>query len=74
MKRTRRRPAIAVTTGAKGVVARAGARLLCDLADPLDAVSPQYRSVKEPGRRGQWPSEGRSVVARTGAECVSRAT
>jgi Transposase DDE domain group 1 len=47
MKRTRRRPAIAVTTGAKGVVAHAGARLLCDLADDVgltealsDAMSP----------------------------------
>jgi hypothetical protein len=35
MKRTRRRPALAVTTGAKGVVAHAGARLLCDLADDV---------------------------------------
>ncbi len=35
MKRTRRRPTLAVTTGAKGVVAHAGARLLCDLADDV---------------------------------------
>jgi hypothetical protein len=35
MKRTRRRPSLAVTTGAKGVVAHAGARLLCDLADDV---------------------------------------
>lgn len=35
MKRTRRRPTLAVTIGAKGVVAHAGARLLCDLADDL---------------------------------------
>jgi hypothetical protein len=35
MKRTPRRPAVAVTTGAKGVVAHVGARLLCDLADDV---------------------------------------
>jgi hypothetical protein len=35
MKRTPRRPSIAVTTGAKGVVAHVGARLLCDLADDV---------------------------------------
>jgi hypothetical protein len=35
MKRTRRRPQLAVTTGAKGVVAHTGARLLCELADDL---------------------------------------
>ena len=35
MKGTRRRPALAVTTGAKGVVAHAGARLVCDLADDV---------------------------------------
>ncbi len=33
MQRNRRRPAIGVTTGGKGAVAHAGARLLCDLAD-----------------------------------------
>lgn len=35
MQRTRRRPSIVVTTGGKGVVAHAGARLLCELADEL---------------------------------------
>jgi len=35
MKRTHRRPSVVVTTGGRGVVAHAGARLLCDLADEL---------------------------------------
>jgi hypothetical protein len=35
MKRNAGRPNIVVTTGGKGVVAHAGARLLCDLADEL---------------------------------------
>jgi Transposase DDE domain group 1 len=35
MKRTRRRLTLAVTTGAKGVVAHAGVRLLCDLAEDV---------------------------------------
>ncbi len=35
MQRTQRRPRVEVTTGGKGIVAHAGARLLCDLADDL---------------------------------------
>ena len=35
MHRTHRRPGLVVTTGGKGIVAHAGARLLCDLADRL---------------------------------------
>src|SRR5438477_7406218 len=35
MKRNTGRPALQVTTGAKGVVAHAGAQLLCDLADEV---------------------------------------
>jgi len=35
MKRNPSRPSVSVTTGGKGVVAHAGARLLCDLADEL---------------------------------------
>jgi hypothetical protein len=54
MKRTRGRPAIAVTTGAKGVVAHAGARLLCDLADDVgltEALSDAMTPTKQ-RRRG----------------------
>ncbi len=54
MKGTRRRPAIAVTTGAKGVVAHAGARLLCDLADDVgltEALSDAMAPTKK-RRRG----------------------
>lgn len=35
VKRTHRRPSLVVATGGRGVVAHAGARLLCDLADDL---------------------------------------
>ena len=35
MKGTQRRPNLVVSTGGRGVVAHAGARLLCDLADDL---------------------------------------
>jgi hypothetical protein len=54
MKRTRLRPALAVTTGAKGVVAHAGARLLCDLADDMgltDELSVAMAPTKQ-RRRG----------------------
>jgi Transposase DDE domain group 1 len=54
MQRNRRRPAIGVTTGGKGVVAHAGARLLCDLADGLglsDGLSAAMAPTKK-RRRG----------------------
>jgi hypothetical protein len=54
MKRNRRRPAIGVTTGGKGVVAHAGARLLCDLADGVgltEGLSEVMASTKK-RRRG----------------------
>jgi hypothetical protein len=35
MKRTSRRPSLTVTTGASGVVAHVGARLLCELSDEV---------------------------------------
>lgn len=35
MNRTQRRPGLVVTTGGRGVVAHAGARLLCDTVDRL---------------------------------------
>jgi hypothetical protein len=54
VKRTRRRPSIAVTTGAKGVVAHAGARLLCDLADDvgLTEVLSDAMAATKKRRRG----------------------
>ena len=54
MKRNARRPNLTVTTGGQGVVAHAGARLLCELADDLgltDALSAAMAPTKQ-RRRG----------------------
>jgi len=54
MKRNRHRPALCVTTGGRGVVAHAGARLLCELADELgltDGLSAAMAPTKK-RRRG----------------------
>jgi len=54
VKRNVRRPSIVVTTGGAGVVAHAGARLLCELADSLglsDALSEAMAPTKQ-RRRG----------------------
>jgi len=76
MKRTRRRPALAVTTGAKGVVAHAGARLLCDLADDVgltDELSGAMASTKK-RRRGHDRGEvlvDLAVAVADGATSIS---
>ena len=52
MKRNARRPNVTVTTGGQGVVAHAGARLLCDLADELGltgALSARWRRPSSAG-------------------------
>ncbi|HEY8620357.1 MAG TPA: IS1380 family transposase [Dermatophilaceae bacterium] len=54
MKGTQRRPSVIVTTGGRGAVAHAGARLLCDLADDLgltDGLSAAMAPTKQ-RRRG----------------------
>jgi DDE family transposase len=54
VKGTHRRPDLTVTTGGRGVVTHAGARLLCDLADDLglsDALSEAMTPTKR-RRRG----------------------
>ena len=54
MKRSRRRPSVRVTTGGQGVVAHAGARVLCELADGLgltDGLSVAMAPTKQ-RRRG----------------------
>ena len=56
------RPRVSVTTGGKGVVAHAGARLLCDLADELglaEALSEAMAPTKS--RRRGW-DRGRVLV------------
>lgn len=76
MKRTRRRPALAVTTGAKGVVAHAGARLLCELADDVgltDGLSAAMAPTKQ-RRRGHDRGEvfvDLAVAVADGATSIS---
>jgi len=71
-----RRPSIAVTTGAKGVVAHAGARLLCDLADGVglsEALSAAMASTKK-RRRGHDRGEvlvDLAVALADGASSIS---
>lgn len=62
MKRTRRRPAIAVTTGAKGVVAHAGARLLCDLADDVGLSEELSAAMALTKRRRRGHDRGEVLV------------
>lgn len=62
MKRTRRRPAIAVTTGAKGVVAHAGARLLCDLADDVGLSEALSAAMAPTKRRRRGHDRGEVLV------------
>ena len=62
MKRTHRRPGLVVTSGGRGVVAHAGARLLCDLAERLglsDGLSAAMAPTKQ-RRRGH--DRGRVLV------------
>jgi len=76
MKGTRRRPALAVTTGAKGVVAHAGARLVCDLADDVgltDELSVAMAPTKQ-RRRGHDRGEvlvDLAVAVADGATSIS---
>jgi hypothetical protein len=62
MKRTRRRPALAVTTGAKGVVAHAGARLLCDLADDVGLTDELSVAMAPTKRRRRGHDRGEVLV------------
>lgn len=62
MKRTRRRPSIAVTTGAKGVVAHAGARLLCDLADDVGLTEALSGAMAPTKKRRRGHDRGEVLV------------
>jgi hypothetical protein len=62
MKRTRRRPALAVTTGAKGVVAHAGARLLCDLADDVGLTNELSGAMAPTKQRRRGHDRGEVLV------------
>jgi len=62
MKRIRRRPAIGVTTGGKGVVAHAGARLLCELADGLDLTAGLSEAMAPTKKRRRGHDRGQVLV------------
>jgi hypothetical protein len=62
MKRTRRRPTLAVTTGAKGVVAHAGARLLCDLADDVGLTEELSGAMAPTKQRRRGHDRGEVLV------------
>jgi hypothetical protein len=62
MKRIRRRPVIGVTTGGKGVVAHAGARLLCDLADGLGLTAGLSEAMAPTKKRRRGHDRGEVLV------------
>ncbi len=62
MKRNRHRPAIGVTTGGKGVVAHAGARLLCDLADGLGLTAGLSEAMAPTKSRRRGHDRGEVLV------------
>jgi hypothetical protein len=62
MKGSRCRPAVRVTTGGKGVVAHAGARLLCDLADGLGMSAGLSTAMAPTKRRRRGLDRGEVLV------------
>ncbi len=62
MKRNARRPNVTVTTGGQGVVAHAGARLLCDLADELGLSGALSEAMAPTKQRRRGHDRGRVLV------------
>jgi hypothetical protein len=62
MHRNHRRPALRVTTGAKGVVAHAGARLLCDLADGVGLTEGLSEAMAPTKQRRRGHDRGQVLV------------
>lgn len=62
MKSTHRRPRLTVTTGGRGVVAHAGTRLLCDLADELGLTAGLSAAMAPTKRRRSGHDRGRVLV------------
>ena len=62
MKSTQRRPTLVVATGGKGVVAHAGARLLCDLADDLGLTDGLSAAMAPTKKRRRGHDRGRVLV------------
>lgn len=62
MKRNARRPNLMVTTGGQGVVAHAGARLLCDLADELGLSGALSEAMAPTKQRRRGHDRGQVLV------------
>jgi len=62
MQRICRRPALGVTTGGRGVVAHAGARLLCDLADELGLTAGLSAAMAPTKKRRRGHDRGQVLV------------
>ncbi len=62
MKRNAVRPNVTVTTGGQGVVAHAGARLLCDLADELGLSGALSEAMAPTKQRRRGHDRGRVLV------------
>lgn len=62
MKHTARRPGLVVTTGGRGVVAHAGARLLCELADGVGLSAGLSAAMAPTKRRRRGHDRGRVLT------------
>jgi len=62
MKTTARLPRLSVTTGGKGVVAHAGCRLLCDLADDLGLTEALSQAMAPTKKRCRGHDRGEVLV------------
>jgi DDE family transposase len=62
VKRNPRRPNVTVTTGGQGVVAHAGARLLCDLADELGLTGALSVAMEPTKQRRRGHDRGRVLA------------
>ncbi len=62
VKSTHRRPGLVVTTGGRGLVAHAGARLLCDLADDLGLTDGLSAAMAPTKRRRRGHDRGKVLV------------
>jgi Transposase DDE domain group 1 len=62
MQRSRRRPKVRVTTGGQGVVAHAGARLLCELADELGLTAGLSAAMAPTKQRRRGHDRGEVVT------------
>jgi hypothetical protein len=62
VKRSAGRPSLVVTTGGRGVVAHAGARLLCELADGLGLTGGLSAALAPTKKRRRGHDRGRVLT------------